>query len=138
MAELKTKPNKRSVAKFLQSIPDEKQRRDCLTLAEWMEQVTGAGPTMWGSGIVGFGEYHYHYASGREGDWFRIGFAPRKQNLTLYLMGGLDHHRELLAKLGKHKTGGGCLYIQSLDNIHKPTLKQIIRRTVTQMRKLAG
>lgn len=138
MAENKTKRNKRSVEGFLRSIPDERQRKDCLVLAEWMKQATGAEPAMWGSSIVGFGEYHYSYASGREGDWFLTGFSPRKQNLSLYLMGGLDQQRDLLDKLGKHTTGVGCLYIKTLDDVHRPTLKQLIRQTVRQLRETGG
>lgn len=133
MAELKTKLNNRSVERFLNSVPDRQKRQDCFTLLRLMQQVTRAEPKMWGSSIVGFGSYHYAYASGREGDWFVTGFSPRKQNLTLYLMGGFEQHGALLQKLGKHKTAKACLYINRLDDIHLPTLKELIRHSVKHM-----
>jgi uncharacterized protein YdhG (YjbR/CyaY superfamily) len=91
---------------------------------------------MWGSSIVGFGDYHYVYKSGREGDWFIIGFSPRKQNLTLYVMGGFPQHAELLTKLGKHKIGKGCLYINHLRDVHLPTLRKLIAESVKHARKM--
>ncbi len=90
---------------------------------------------MWGSSIVGFGNYHYKYESGREGDWFLTGFSPRKQNLTLYIMPGFAQYDELMKKLGKHKTGKSCLYIKSLEDINLPTLKQLIQQSVKHMTK---
>jgi hypothetical protein len=108
MAELKTKPTSASVTDFLAAIPDEARRADCLTLLGLMKRATGAEARMWGASIVGFGNYHYKYASGREGDWFVIGFAPRKQDLTVYLMGGFDRHAALMRRLGKHKAGRAC------------------------------
>ena len=135
MAELKTKLNNRSVERFLNSVPDKQKREDCFTLLKLMRQATRAEPRMWGSSIVGFGRYHYKYASGREGDWFVAGFSPRKQNLTLYLMGGFEQHDALLQKLGKHKTGKACLYINRLDDIHLPTLKKLIQHSVKHMTK---
>ncbi|MCB0055676.1 MAG: DUF1801 domain-containing protein, partial [Caldilineaceae bacterium] len=111
MAELKTKENDQSVETFLSSIEDAQKQQDCRTLIAIMQEATGAAPRMWGESIVGFGHYHYKYASGREGDWFLTGFAPRKQNLTLYIMAGFHHYDELLQKLGKFKTGKSCLYI---------------------------
>ena len=135
MAELKTKVSDRSVARFLAGIKDEKRRADRQTVLEIMKRVTGAEPRMWGSSIVGFGAYHYKYASGREGDWFVTGFSPRKQDLTLYLMGGFEKHAELMKKLGKHKTGKGCLYIKTLDDIHLPTLKKLIRESARDVTK---
>ncbi len=136
MAELKTKPNAQSVAKFLNSVTDKQRRQDCLTVLEMMKKATKAEPQMWGSSIVGFGRYHYVYASGREGDWFLTGFSPRKQNLTLYLIGGLTPHQALLQKLGKHKTGKGCLYIDKLDDVDLPTLRKLIVAGVKRARKL--
>jgi hypothetical protein len=90
---------------------------------------------MWGSSIVGFGDYHYKYASGREGDWFVMGFSPRKQDLTLYLMSGVERHQKLLEGLGKHKIGKGCLYLKSLDDIHLPTLKRVLREAARFVRQ---
>lgn len=136
MAELKTKPNKISVEKFLKTIADEQTRADCETLVKLMKEATGAEPKMWGSSIVGFGQYHYKYESGREGDWFLTGFSPRKQNLTLYIMAGFAGYAELMEKLGKHTTGKSCLYVKRLSDLHMPTLKKLIRGSVKQMQSL--
>ena len=134
MAELKTKPSDAGVEEFLQSVPDERKRADSRTLLEMMQAATGAPPQMWGSSIVGFGSYHYTYASGREGDWFVTGFAPRKQNLTLYFMGGFDQRADLLAKLGKHKLGKGCLYINRLGDVDRDVLAELIAAAVQEAR----
>lgn len=133
MAELKTKKNEQNVAKFLASIKDEGTRADCETIVTLMRQATKAEPKMWGSSIVGFGDYHYKYESGREGDWFLTGFSPRKQNLTLYIMPGFAQYNELMAQLGKYKIGKSCLYINGLADIHVPTLKKLIQASVKQM-----
>lgn len=130
MAELKTKVNDASVTKFLDGVADERRRRDCQTLLELMSKVTKSEPKMWGTSMVGFGSYHYRYASGREGDWFAIGFSPRKQDLTIYLMTGFVGREELMKKLGKHKTGKSCLYVKTLDDIHLPTLRQLLADSV--------
>jgi hypothetical protein len=135
MAELKTKVNNASVADFLNAIDDEQVRQDCWVMVEIMEAATKAKPQMWGSTIVGFGSYHYVYASGRDGDWPLIGFSPRKQNITLYLMGGFEQHGELLAKLGKHSTAKACLYIKRLSDVHLPTLKKLVQASVKYMIK---
>ena len=135
MAELKTKKNEASVSDFIDSIKDEQARKDCLELLKMMKQATKSEPKMWGTSMVGFGDYRYKYASGREGDWFMVGFSPRKQNLTLYLMGGLDPHKALLKKLGKHTTGVGCLYIKRLEDVDKTTLKTIITEGVKSLKK---
>ena len=135
MAELKTKQNDQSVEKFLNTIKDAGRREDCYEVAKLMEEATGSKPKMWGASIVGFGSYRYKYASGREGDWPLIGFSPRKQNLTLYLMSGFDGYIELMKKLGKHSTAKSCLYIKRLDDIHLPTLKKLIRESVKMMKK---
>lgn len=135
MAELKTKRNDASVEKFLNTVTDEQKRADCFALVDLMRQVTKAEPKMWGSSIVGFGSYHYKYASGREADWMLVGFSPRKQNLTLYIMAGFDEYEALLKKLGKHSTGKSCLYIKRLDDLHRPTLKKMIQSSVRHMQK---
>ncbi|MEW6074310.1 MAG: DUF1801 domain-containing protein [Planctomycetota bacterium] len=135
MAENKTKATTASVREFLDAIPDERRREDCRALAEMMRKATRAEPKMWGPGIVGFGDYHYVHDSGREGDWFLAGFSPRKQNLTLYLMGGLSDQDRLLAKLGKHKTGKGCLYIDALADIDLAALRELIQQSVQRLRK---
>jgi len=135
MAELKTRKTDASVEKFIKGVTDEKRRKDCLTVLAMMKEITKANPKMWGTSIVGFGSYHYKYASGREGDWFAVGFSPRKQDLTLYLMSGVARHPDLLKKLGKHRTGVGCLYIKSLDDVHLPTLNRLIRESVRSVRQ---
>jgi hypothetical protein len=132
MAELKTKPNDQSVDDFLQAVPDERKRRDSYVILEMMKRATGAQPRMWGGSMVGFGTRHYRYASGRQGDWFVTGFSPRKQNLTLYLAYALDRYEALLKKLGKHKTGKGCLYINKLDDVDMSVLEELIAQTVEE------
>jgi uncharacterized protein DUF1801 len=133
MAELKTKPTAESVKEFINKIPDEERRADCFAVAKIMEEIPDEKPKMWGPSIVGFGTYHYKYASGREGDWPVTGFSPRKKDLTLYLMMGFEKHGELMKKLGKHSTGKSCLYIKRLSDIHVPTLKKLIKASVKQM-----
>jgi len=134
MAELKTKKTAASVKDFLNRVPEERKRKDSFALLKLMQEVTGARPAMWGPSIVGFGSYHYKYASGREADWPLAGFSPRKQNLTLYITAGFDGYGELLGKLGKHKTGKACLYINRLEDVDLATLKELVRRSVEHMR----
>ncbi|MCX6170148.1 MAG: DUF1801 domain-containing protein [Ignavibacteriales bacterium] len=136
-AELKTKANDASVEDFLSSIADEQKREDCFEILKLMKQVAKETPKMWGSSIVGFGSYHYKGASGREGDWMLTGFSPRKQNLTVYLMGGFDSGKSLLNKLGKYKTSAGsCLYIKKLDDVDKKVLKELIAESIKTIKKL--
>ncbi len=135
MAELKTRQNERSVEEFLEGVTDEQRRRDCLSVLEIMKRVTRTEPSMWGSSIVGFGKYHYKYESGREGDWFLTGFSPRKKSLTLYFMAGFDQYEELMGKLGKHKTGKSCLYINKLEDVDSSILEELIRRSVDHVTK---
>jgi hypothetical protein len=118
------------VEEFIKTVPDEQKRQDCWEIIGLMQAAAKAPPKMWGSAIIGFGDVHLKYASGRELDWFPIGFSPRKQNLAVYLSGGLGPHTALLEKLGKYKTGKGCLYINRLAEIDLPTLKTIIQRSV--------
>jgi len=140
MSELKTKPSDASVTQFLDSIADAKKRADSFVLLDMFQKATKTLPKMWGGSIVGFGDYHYvSPRTGREGDWFLAGFSPRKANLTLYAMGGSwEQHSELLAKLGKHSLGVGCLYIKRLDDVDKPTLKKLIGASVKQAKKQAA
>lgn len=137
MAELKTKVNQASVTKFLDNIPDEVKRKDSYTLLAMFQKATGAEPKMWGSSIIGFGTYHYIYASGREGDWLMAGFSPRKQALTLYMLGSWDQNAELLPKLGKHSMGKGCLYIKRLSDVNLPVLQSLIDEAVRRASKQA-
>jgi hypothetical protein len=134
MAELKTKPTQASVKEFLNQIPDEERRADCIAVAKIMEEVTGEKPKMWGPSIVGFGTYHYIYASGREGDWPIAAFSPRKKDLTIYLMIGFEKNVDLMKQLGKHSTGKSCLYIKRLSDIHIPTLKKLIKGSVKELK----
>ena len=129
MTELKTKQNDASVEEFLNTIPNETRRKDCFTILELMRQVTQAEPKMWGSNIIGFGQDHYKYESGREGDWFLVGFSPRKQNLTLYLTYGLEQNEDLLRRLGKHKIGKACLYINKLSDVDMDALRELVERS---------
>jgi len=130
VAELKTKPTNASVKDFINEIPDEQTRADCFAVAEMMQKITGEKPTMWGTSIVGFGSINYKNTSGKGVDWPIVGFSPRKQNLTLYVMSGFEAYDELMTKLGKHSTGRACLYIKRLSDVHVPTLKKIITQSV--------
>jgi len=134
MAQLKTQPNEKSVTDFLNSVENDTKRADSFTILELMKEVTGSEPIMWGDSIIGFGSYHYKYASGREADWFLTGFSPRVQNLTLYIMSGFDEYDDLLGKLGKHSTGKSCLYIKRLENIDLDVLKELVEKSVAHMK----
>ena len=133
---LKTQKNNASVKEFLDAVADEGQRKDAKIVASIMQDITGKKPAMWGTSIVGYGSYHYKGKSGQGGDWPVIGFAPRKAALTLYLTIGFGYADELLRTLGKHKTGGGCLYIKSLDDVHLPTLKKLVRQSYQRMKQV--
>ncbi|MEM9887226.1 MAG: DUF1801 domain-containing protein [Bacteroidota bacterium] len=126
MAELKTKENDGDVLAFLNSVEHEKRKADSFQLLEMMSKITGETPKMWGKTIVGFGSYHYKYASGREGDWYITGFSPRKQSMTIYIMTGFDRYDELMAKLGQYKTGKSCLYVNKLEDVDEAVLKELI------------
>ena len=132
MAELKTKETDASVQAYLDAIENETRRQDCQGLIEIMQRVTGKEPRMWGSSIVGFGSYHYKYASGHEGDSCLVGFASRKGDISLYLSSGFDSRERLLAELGKHKSGKGCLYIRRLSDIQVPVLEKLVLATVAE------
>lgn len=137
MAELKTKATNASVDKFLASVKDPERRQDCLTVTKIMQQVTKAPPKMWGSSIVGFGDYTYRYESGRELDWFLVGFSPRKEALTLYLMPGSLDFSHALGNLGKYNTGEACLYIKSLADVDQRALKTLVQESVKRARTFA-
>ena len=136
MTELKTKKNKASVTKFLDGVKDEKKREDSYIILKLMKQITKVDPKMWGDSMIGFGSYHYKYASGREGDWFVTGFSPRKQSLTLYIMAGISKYPDLLKKLGKFKTGKGCLYINKIEDVDIKILRELIKQSVGYLKKL--
>ena len=135
MAEPKTKATKASVAAFLAAIPDEQRRKDCKAVAKLMQEATGEKPVLWGASIVGFGAYRYEYASGGTGDWPVVGFSPRKNDLVLYLMAGFERHADLMAKLGRHKTGKSCLYLGQLADANPAVLKELVGRSVAAMEK---
>ena len=134
MAEPKTTPTNESVNDFLNRIPEAERREDCFAVAKIMEEITGEKPKMWGPSIVGFGTYHYKYASGRVGDWPVAAFSPRKKDLTVYLMMGFEKHKDLMEKLGTHSCGKSCLYIKRLSDIHVPTLKKLIKTSIKDLK----
>src|SRR5215204_3169344 len=130
LAEIKTKPTASSVEEFINNVADEQKRKDSLTILALMEKAAGEKPKMWGASIIGFGDVRFKSpATGREVDWFRIGFSPRKANLTLYFNGDIQRHAGALKKLGKHKSGVGCLYVNKLADIDMKILEQIIKTT---------
>jgi hypothetical protein len=135
MAELKTQENDASVDDYLNSVEDEKKREASFKVKELMEEVTGEEARMWGDSIVGFGRYAYKYASGREGEWMLVGFAPRKRSLTLYIMSGFDQYDDLLGKLGKYSTGKSCLYINRLEDIDMDVLGELVDKSVQHMKE---
>lgn len=134
MAELKTKPTDASVEAFLSAVENQQKREDSFALLALLREVTGYEPKLWGTSIIGFGQYHYRYASGREGDSILTGFSPRKQNLTVYITAGFTQYEALLAKLGKHSTGQSCLYIKKLADVDLDVLRELVRQSVEHMR----
>jgi len=137
-ANNKTVENEGSVSDFLSQIQDDKRREDANAMNELMIQITGQQPKMWGGSIVGFGRYHYKYESGREGDFMKIGFSPRKQNLTLYIMPGFDRYDDLMIRLGKYKLGKSCLYIKRIEDIKLEVLQELISKSYVYMTQKYG
>jgi hypothetical protein len=136
MAELKTQATKQDPKEFLNTIEPEQKRNDSFELLKLFHEITQEKPVMWGSSIVGFGMYHYKSErSTQEGDWPLVGFSPRKQNLTLYIMHGNQESKELLEKLGKHKTSGGCLYLNKLSDVDLKVLEKLIKKSFEYMKK---
>ncbi len=131
----KTQPTSASVEKFLESVKDDRRREDAFAVLKLMKQVTKLEPVMWGESMVGFGTYHYKYATGREGDYFLTGFSPRVTNLTIYIMSGFKPYSELMEKMGKCKTSSSCLYIKKLEDIDLAVLKKLIKQSVAYMSK---
>ena len=130
---MKTQLNDASVEDFLASVGNARRRQDSAEVLELMQDVTGETPRMWGDSIVGFGSYHYRYKSGREGDWPRIGFSPRKQYLAIYIMPGFGDYQDLLTRLGKHRTSVSCLYINKLADVDRDVLREIIAAAYQEM-----
>ena len=136
MGELKTKATTQNVTDFLMQIEDEVIRKDCLAIAQLMEKVTKAKAKMWGTAIVGVGDYKYPYESGRTNDWFMMGFSPRKQNISLYILGcDLTENREILNRFGKHKTGKGCIYIKKLSDIDINVLQELCENAYQKLKQ---
>lgn len=133
MSEPKTKKNDGDVIAFLNGVEPEKKRQDAFAILELMEEVTGEKAVMWGASIIGFGSYSYKYETGREGDWMLVGFSPRKQNISLYIMPGFEHYQSLLDDLGKHKTGKSCLYIKKTEDIDMDVLRDLVKQSVDHM-----
>ena len=133
MAENKTVKTGASVDEFMAGVENKRRREDGLVLLKMMRDVSGLEPEMWGPSIIGFGSYHYRYESGREGDMPLIGFSPRKQSLSLYIMSGFDEYDDLLGRLGKHRTGASCLYINKLADVDMGVLRELVSRSVEHM-----
>ena len=134
MSDLKTRPTASSVDAFIDTLDDERKRADCRNLARMMAEITGASGVMWGSSIVGFGSYHYRYASGREGDFFETGFSPRKRALTVYVMAGFSAYGDLLGRLGKYSVGKSCLYVKRLADVDLDVLREMLTQSVSYIR----
>lgn len=135
MSDLKTQPSNQRVDNFLNTLDDHKQKEDSVKIVRMMQKITGFPPVMWGGNLVGFGTYHYKYASGREGDWFITGFSPRTGKLSIYIMSGFAKHQTFLEELGECSTGKSCLYIKRLRDIDEQVLEQLIQESVEFMKK---
>jgi len=135
MSDLKTRPTDASVEAFIDAVDHPRRREDAHILLDLMRRVTGEKPVMWGPAIVGFGRYRYRYASGQEGDWPIAGFSPRRQNLSIYIMPGFERYGALLSRLGKHKTGKSCLYINKLADVDMDVLESLVRTAVADMKR---
>lgn len=138
MSELKTKKNEASVTDFINKVEDERKREDSFKLIEIMERLSGAPAKMWGGSIVGFGEYHYKYKSGREGDWMLVGFSPRKANISIYTMCDVETNKDLLDQLGKYKNGKSCIYVKRLSDINQDILEKLIVESIEQTKEMYG
>ena len=138
MSQRKTTQNDADVNQFLDGVDNPRRRSDARQLLDLMRAVTGEPPKMWGSSIVGFGSYHYRYASGREGDSLVVGFSPRKQNLVIYIMPGFSDYGEILGRLGKFRTGKSCLYVNKLDDVDLGLLEELVRESVAEMKRRYG
>ena len=129
----KTQPTSTSVADFIASLDDERLQAECRQLVDLMQEVSGKEPMLWGPAIIGFGQYHYRYESGREGDFMRVGFSPRKQTLSIYIIPGFEPYQAILERLGKHKVGKSCLYIKRLEDVDRSALRELVRQSWVAM-----
>ena len=134
MTEIKTKRNTASVDEFLATVADEHKQADSKTLIDIMTEISGCEPEMWGGSIIGFGSYHYKYKSGREGEWMLCGFSPRKQAMTIYVMGSSQEIEEMISRVGKHKRSKGCLYFKKLEDLDAEVLKKVIRASIDRIK----
>ena len=134
-AKPKTVPTSKDVKNFIESVENETRKKDAYEILDLLKEVSGVKPKMWGPSIIGFGEYHYKYESGREGDMCRIGFSPRKANQVLYIIPGYSEFDELLGDLGKYRKGKSCLYINKLDDVDRKVLKKIVKKGWADMKK---
>lgn len=130
MAKNKTQPTEQSVKSFIDSLDDQQKIADSYSLIELMKEVTGCEPKMWGPSIIGFDQYHYNYESGREGDWLKTGFSPRKREFSIYIMSGFAKHDQLMKKLGNHRTGKSCLYVKKLEDINMDVLRDLVQESI--------
>ena len=135
MSDPKTRPSDASVEAFIEAVDHPRRREDARILLKLMRRVTGEEPVMWGPSIVGFGRYRYRYASGQEGEWPIAGFSPRKQNLSIYILPGFGDYDDLLSRLGKHKTGKSCLYVNKLADVDMDVLESLVRATTAEMKR---
>lgn len=134
MAALKTQPTDASVDDFIDGLDSDRRHNEARQLAALFREVSGEEPTMWGEKIVGFGQYHYRYDSGQEGDWFRIGFSPQKRHIALHMMGGTaEAHADILDRLGPHRTGSGCVYVTRLERIDLDVLRQLAEASLARL-----
>jgi len=131
----KTQPHDADVHAYLAQVEPARRREDALVVLDMMQEISGEKPKMWGTSIIGFGVYQYRYESGREGEWFLCGFAPRKANLVLYIMGGFLGQSELMSKLGKHKIGKSCLYLNRLEDVDLKVLRRLIKASAAHVKK---
>lgn len=134
MATLKTQPTNVDPGEFIEKLDNEKRKKDALELLEMMTRISGEKPVMWGPAIIGFGNYHYKYESGREGEWFEVGFSPRKASLSVYIMTGYKKFHDIMDRLGKYKTGASCLYINKLDDIDRSALEELLQTSIDHIR----
>ena len=138
MSQNKTQPTEQSVKTFIDSLDDQQKIADSYSLLDLMKEVTGCEPKMWGPSIIGFDQYHYKYESGREGNFLKVGFSPRKRELSIYLMCGFEKHTEMMKKLGKHRTGKSCLYVKKLEDIDLDVLKDLVQESIKYVDKKYG
>lgn len=131
----KTQPTSTSIAEFIESLDDERRQTECNQLVDLMREESGQEPVLWGPAIIGFGQYHYRYESGREGDFMRVGFSPRKQNLSIYIIPGFKPYQAVLERLGKHKVGKSCLYIKRLEDVDISALRELVRQSLIDMKE---